>query len=881
MKKNTSTNVVRLSLLALALLLAASPVMAGGPLLNCESGVPFAWRNAGIDIIFNPDQGALGPQSNATAVANTMAAFQAWTDIPTATISHVLGAQLPVNVDETNFGPFLNPVGPDGLNSIIYDEDGAIFDLLFGPGSGVLGFASPEFADLANCEIIEGVSFLNGGSILDGFPEADFVQVHEYGHYQNLAHTVVNGEVAAFGDATGPSPNNTFPPESLLGRIETMYPFALVGGGQETPHPDDIAMLSTLYPEPGFFSSTGSISGTILGLNGTTRISGINVIARNVANPYDDAVSAISGDFTDDFSQSDPVAGTYRINGLTPGASYVVFTDSIDAGGFSTDPTTPPGPEDCRNTAESTDGNIDDPSVCTPIAVAAGSVVTGVDIAFNAPSPGAPLPLGDDDSIELPLPFTFEVCGQEFETVFVNSNGSLTFGAGDANFTETAAAFLTGPPRIAGLWDDLSPNAGGQIFFDTSSSEFSVTFENVPEFPATGANNFKITLKKNSGFIEVRYPSLTATDGLAGLTCGAFITTGLEQEIDLRPPYQTYVFRSVVNTPAAFQVFNGDIDLEGSIITYQSLGVVFRDNFENNNNLTNARFVGLPFSSEPFWFFTDINPVGADVDYYRFYAQAGRTLIAEVRTGNVLDSVLGLFDHGTGQLLAVDDDGGTGLLSRIVFEIPSSGIYSLAVSAFDDLDFTGDGASGGRYVLDIETIDGTLVNLPDDGSEEVALGFSFPFQGQNYSSVFINSNGNLTFGGGDGNFLENVSDLLNGLPRIAPLWDDLSPNNGGLVITQQGSGTFSVTFSDVPEFFATGANNFTVTLSSSGSVVIQYGSVTALDGIVAVSPGGGAADPGETDLSAGGSLSASGVTYEQFGSGDAFDLSGTTLTFNP
>ena len=54
-----------------------------------------------------------------------------------------------------------------------------VFDLLFGPGTGVLGFASYDTFD-ANGFPIEGVSFLNGGSILGGFPEDDFfgVQVH-------------------------------------------------------------------------------------------------------------------------------------------------------------------------------------------------------------------------------------------------------------------------------------------------------------------------------------------------------------------------------------------------------------------------------------------------------------------------------------------------------------------------------------------------------------------------------------------------------------------------------------------------------------------------------------------------------------------------------
>ena len=91
-----------------------------------------------------------------------------------------------------------------------------------------------------------------------------------------------------------------------------MYPFLFINGGQATPHADDIAIFSTLYPEPAFAATTGTITGNIVAPNNTTPLTGVNVIARNIANPYDDAVSAISSDFTDDFASGSPFVGSTR-----------------------------------------------------------------------------------------------------------------------------------------------------------------------------------------------------------------------------------------------------------------------------------------------------------------------------------------------------------------------------------------------------------------------------------------------------------------------------------------------------------------------------------------------------------------------------------------
>ena len=886
MKTNLTFRLAVLALLALGALLPVHPALAADALAICQSGVPFVYPSGGANIPFNPDLGGLGPLNNAQGVQAVQDAFDRWAAVPESSATFINAGSLAVDIDITNYGPIYNPVAPNGLSEIVFDEDGSIFTQLFGAGSGILGFAGPDFGNTVTCELLEGSAFLNGPAFVDALAAED-IMVHEFGHYVNLGHVELNGQLVSFsegGDDTGPSPDNaTFGvPASFLGTeiIETMYPFYFGSTdiGSRTPHADDVASLATLYPAPGFPASKGTISGTIYAANGTTRLSGVNVIARNLADPFVDSVSTFSGAYTDSTSQADPNVGTYVLNNLTPGATYALFVDQVTAlaGRFSNPIIALPGPEEFWNTGES---NADPPLVYTGITVTAGSPTTGVDIIFNQPQPGDPLPVGDDGNVELALPFTFEICGQPFDSVFVNANGNLTFGTSSSDFSESSAEMLAGPPRIAGLWDDLNPSSGGTVTFYQSNNDFTVAWDAVPEYFSTGANSFSITLSRSSNHIDVDYGDLSATDGLAGVSCGGAITSGFETPVDLSAFAPSRI--NLHNQPAVWELFpSGTGDLAGSTVRYNGT-TNYEDNWAEPNDVpSHARSISLPFDSIPITRYTEIEPTGADIDWFRFEASAGKTLVAEVVSGQ-LDSLIALFD-GAGNLVDADDDGGAGVLSKIVAPLSAGGTYYLAVTTYPDTGLTGAGGSGGRYVLSLEQIDGLLLSLGDDDSEELALPFSFPFQGSSYASVFVNSNGNLTFGSGDTDFSESVSELLSDQPRIAPLWDDLSPNNGGSVTVEQSATEWSVTFDGVPEFISTGANTFTVTLHADGTIDIDYGAVSALDGIVGVTEGGGASDPGETDLSAGGPFSAVGTTYEQFtGPGDAFDLSGGSLSFDP
>ena len=559
-------------LFAAAAFAAAAPAFAGGPLAVCQPGAPFLWPAGGAAIPFNPDQGDLGPLTNAQAVQLVADSFQVWEDVPSATATHVNAGLLPLDVDVTNFIPFLFPAAPDGLSAIVFDDDGQIFNLLFGPGSGVLGFAGPEWVDPSDCSILEGLSFLNGPAFTDLTVAFD-VMVHEYGHYQNLAHTAVNGQVV-LGDTSGPTPSNTFPIPPLAFLIETMYPFYFGPlTGTSTLERDDVAIFSTLYPEPGFFSSTGTIAGSVLGPDGGARLSGINVIARNVADPFVDAASAISSDFTDDFSQGQPLVGTYTINGLTPGADYALYIDSIFAGGFSTPPLQTQVEEFYSGAAESDDPSSDDPSTFAAVTPASGVPVTDVDVLHNDFEPGV-LPLADDASTVVFTPKEFRICGRRWDFAFVNSNGSVSFDFHDNSPVDNVPAFLGGPPRIAGLWTDLDPSAGGTVSFDRTLFTLTVRFTDVPEFGGVDPNSFDIKLLRLgslASIAEIDYGDLAALNGIAGVSCGGDATTGTEPETNLIR-FGSLGFHAVRSTGAVYENFDADdVDLANTRLFFTLL----------------------------------------------------------------------------------------------------------------------------------------------------------------------------------------------------------------------------------------------------------------------------------------------------------------------
>lgn len=170
-----------------------------------------------------------------------------------------------------------------------------------------------------------------------------------------------------------------------------------------------------------------------------------------------------------------------------------------------------------------------------------------------------------------------------------------------------------------------------------------------------------------------------------------------------------------------------------------------------------------------------------------------------------------------------------------------------------------------------------IAGLADDDSRAYTLPFSFPFYGQRYTQVWINSDGNLTFTGPDPTVTDrSLGRLLAGLPRIAPLFTDLNPPQarGGISVLP-ASNRLVITWSEVPVFSSFGASalqTFQVRLYPDGRIEFAYRGASAPDSVVGISPGGLRGPSAIIPLYDGSTQEFTGAIAERFSSSNEIDL---------
>jgi cysteine-rich repeat protein len=487
---------------------------------------------------------------------------------------------------------------------------------------------------------------------------------------------------------------------------------------------------------------------------------------------------------------------------------------------------------------------------------------------------GRDLQLSDDSFAEVSLIFNFSLQGDKtYSSAFVNSNGNVTFGSGDTDFSESISEFLSDQPRLGVLWDDINPGQAGSVHYNKIGNRAVFTWLNVPEFFSEGNNTFQLQIN-NEGKILFSYKGNSLRDALIGITPGDGASDpgpiDFSNDIPLYPS-----FFSTGPEPTVYEQFlgtaNEQFDLEYHVFYFIP--------HEKDEGWQIQKFL-LPFCGDGLQQKTEQCDDGNNI--------AGDGCSSECIVEFCGD---GIIQKGLGE--DCDDgnkvDNGNGCTSDCqANNICGNGIVEEAVEGCDD-------AGSGSCTPDccfplFESNIGEELDLFFSDFKQVSFSsFIFPFQGDvPYASAFVNTSGSVSFGQGQANFNESIAEFLAEAPRLSILWGDLIPISGGAVHFNDLGTRAVFTWQDVVKPTA-GTNTFQIQINHEGKVLFTYDGISAIDTLVGATPGNGASDPGETDYNNTIPLSpdffSTGIeptSYELFtGPMDPFDLDNQSLYFIP
>ncbi len=192
----------------------------------------------------------------------------------------------------------------------------------------------------------------------------------------------------------------------------------------------------------------------------------------------------------------------------------------------------------------------------------------------------------DDGSINVNVSSVFggagvNLYGTNYTSLFVNTNGLLTFASAEPNFTPANLTTL-GQPSIAPFWTDIDIRKGGEIYWDLDpvSGKFTVTWLNVAAFNGPGTNSFQMVMTNLGGGdfgVEFIYQSIGFTNGnngqaMVGVSNGtnsqtlaegsgdpALLSTYASNDFDTNDPIGVYSMQFEAGVP-----FAGDGVVDGT-----------------------------------------------------------------------------------------------------------------------------------------------------------------------------------------------------------------------------------------------------------------------------------------------------------------------------
>jgi len=161
----------------------------------------------------------------------------------------------------------------------------------------------------------------------------------------------------------------------------------------------------------------------------------------------------------------------------------------------------------------------------------------------------------------------------------------------------------------------------------------------------------------------------------------------------------------------------------------------------------------------------------------------------------------------------------------------------------------------------------------DNAYRDVGLaGPQFPFFGVNYDTIYIGTNGYITFTQGDISARISSSALASEVPRIAPLWADLEFNDSGSIYFNRLEGRYLITWAGGGQPSYNGVSTFQTALYDDGRIAFVYKKVKVHAALVGISPGHTTADPQPVDFADPPADKMTGALFETFAKQKRLDL---------
>ncbi len=219
---------------------------------------------------------------------------------------------------------------------------------------------------------------------------------------------------------------------------------------------------------------------------------------------------------------------------------------------------------------------------------------------------GTPLNLNGDDKLKenQPLPFSFPFYGEAKNVVTISTNGALYFSrvpkddAGNSLDAGSSIVDLSRFQMIAGLWDDLRTDRGGNVFvvqpdttrviyrweavtFNTPLSATTSRGEQPVKFEIELSSDGRITLRYGAGQAAPTNTRLFPVVGISGGEPDAYSVASHTSQIALKSltnaPSVTFTPRPATVTPTPTPVGSNPIDDATFFVTQQYKDFLNRD----------------------------------------------------------------------------------------------------------------------------------------------------------------------------------------------------------------------------------------------------------------------------------------------------------------